>query len=331
METLQDYNLHKNEKLSTISFENEEDWLELRTKGIGGSDIGAILGINPYASPLSIYNQKVKGYVKDMSNNPNVKKGKDLEDVILTKYVQPYFAKLGYTVGKPQFMLINSDYPYFRANVDGIAFNPANDFTNNIIVEIKWVGAYSEDSWNKPEYCGVPPSYYAQVQLYMAVTGASSAVICALFDKAWEMHYFVVPKDETFILNMIREGDKFYQYHMLMRLPPRLDYNLDKEDVIEAIKVAPAELTPSPLMTSYIETYLSNGQKLKKAEETQNLIKNKILDLAIHGYCPDDAKHKVKTSVVSTRRFNSTKFKEDHADMYEQYCEDSESTRFTIK
>ena len=101
METLEDYNLQGNKKLTTLSFTNEEDWLELRTKGIGGSDIGAILGLNSHSSPLKVYRQKVEGYKEDLSDNIFIKKGKELENLILTNYVKPYFAKMGYEVGKP--------------------------------------------------------------------------------------------------------------------------------------------------------------------------------------------------------------------------------------
>ena len=76
METLEMYNLQENTKLSTLSFSNEEDWLELRKKGIGGSDIGAIMGLNPHSSPLKIYRQKVEDFKEDLSNNVFVKKGK---------------------------------------------------------------------------------------------------------------------------------------------------------------------------------------------------------------------------------------------------------------
>lgn len=331
METLEMYNLQNNKKLTTLSFDNEDDWLELRTKGIGGSDIGAILGLNPHSSPLKIYRQKVEGYKEDMSDNVFIKKGKELEDLILTNYVKPYFAKMGYSVGKPQFMMINSDYPFFRANVDGIAFKKGDDYKNNVIVEIKWVSEWAEVNWYKPEYNGIPSSYYAQVQLYMAVTGARSAILCALFDKNWEMNYFVIPRDEMFIMEMINKGRNFYQYHMLMKIPPRLSYDIDKEQVTEAIKETPKELAPNAEMTKYIEKYLSNGEKIKKAEEVQAQLKDIILELATKGNCPDDSSHKVKTSVVKSNRFNSTKFKADHPDLYEQYCEESESPRITIK
>ena len=331
VELLKRYNLQDNEKLSTLTFLNDEDWLELRTKGIGGSDIGAIMGLNPHSSPLKVYKQKVEGFREDLSSNIYVKKGKELENLILTNYVKPYFKKLGYEVGKPDFMMINSDYPFFRANVDGIAYDNSLDYHENIIVEIKWVSEWAEVNWNKPEYNGIPASYYAQVQLYMLVTGAKSAVVCALFDKNWEMNYFIVPRDEMFILEMINKGRDFYQYQMVMKMPPKLSYDVDKEEVTKAIKEAPVKKTPSAEMTKYIEIYMSNILKIKKAEETQAQLKDIILDLDTKGFCPDDSAHKVKTSVVASHRFNATKFKEDNPDLYEQYCEDSESPRITIK
>lgn len=331
METLEMYNLQDNKKLSTLTFGNEEDWLELRTKGIGGSDAGAILGLNPHSSPFRIYKQKVEGYKEDLSENVFIKKGKELENLILTNYVKPYFNKMGYEVGKPEFMLVNSDYPFFRANVDGIAFKKGTSYTENIIVEIKWVSEWAEVNWNKPEYTGIPASYYAQVQLYMAVTGAKCAIVCALFDKDWEVNYFVISRDELFISDMISKCRDFYQYNMLMKMPPKLSYEVDKEDVAKAIKNAPKTLTPNADIDRYIEKYLYIDEKLKKAEEVQSKIKDAILDLANKGFCPVDSKHKVKTSVVSSYRFNSTKFKESQPDMYEQYCEDSESPRITIK
>ena len=34
---------------------NHLDWLKMRKTGIGGSDAGAICGLNPYASAMSVF------------------------------------------------------------------------------------------------------------------------------------------------------------------------------------------------------------------------------------------------------------------------------------
>ena len=42
-----------NAKFTPVEQDKEpEKWLELRTTGIGGSDVGAIMGMNKYASPF---------------------------------------------------------------------------------------------------------------------------------------------------------------------------------------------------------------------------------------------------------------------------------------
>jgi len=331
MTDLEMFNLQDNAKLSTLHFDNEDDWLELRTKGIGGSDIGALMGLNKYSSPLKVYKQKVEGYREDMSNNANVKKGKELEDVILKNHVIPLVSSKGYVVGKPDFMIMNSDMPYLRANVDGIAYRPGTPSEKNVIIEIKWVSEWAEVNWNGPEFNGVPSSYYAQVQLYMAVTGCKGALICALFDKDWEFKTFWIPRDEMFILKLKSVAKKFYEYNMTMKIPPMLSTEIDKEEVVKVIKSAPVPTTPSAEMSTYVDEYLEISKKIKELEREKAAKNDLILEGYKNGLYPDNPDHKIKLSTVTTHRFNSTKFKEENASLYEQYCEDSESSRFTIK
>lgn len=331
MTDLEMFNLQGNSKLSTLHFDNEEDWLTLRTKGIGGSDIGALMGLNKYSSPLKVYKQKVEGWHEDMSHNANVKKGKELEDVILRNHVMPLVASKGYVVNKPEFMIINSDMPYLRANVDGIAYKPGTDYTKNIIIEIKWVSEYAEVNWNGPEFNGVPSSYYAQVQLYMAVTGCRGALVCALFDKDWEFKTYYIPRDEMFILKLKSVAEKFYNYNMVMKIPPMLSTDIDKEEVVRVVKSAPIPTNPSSEMTEYVEQYLELSKKIKELEREKSSVNDLILEGYKNGLCPDNTDHKIKLSTVTSHRFNTTKFKEDNPSLYDQYCEDSESSRFTIK
>jgi len=325
------FNLQDNEKLSTLSFKDEADWLELRNKGIGGSDIGAIMGINPYRSPLQVYKEKIEGIKVDLSNNVNVKKGKELEDVILTRYVKPLLAAEGYVVGKPDFMIVNSDYPFFRANVDGIAFKPGSHYADNLIIEIKCISEHGEEAWNKTDYCGVPPYYYGQVQEYMLVTGARNTKVCALFEKSWTMHYFDVPRDEAFMAKMITSGKGFYDLNMVMRVPPMPRVNIDKEEVINVIEHSTEPANPSPEMTELVKRYLLMDEKVKKAGKYMDDLKSQILDLYNKGNKPDDTTLHVKCSVVTSTRLDSTKLKKENPGIYQQYAIETKSSRFTIK
>ncbi|WP_196802087.1 YqaJ viral recombinase family protein, partial [Clostridium cadaveris] len=39
---------------------NNLDWLKERQKGIGGSDVGAILGVNKWKTPFQVYLEKTE-------------------------------------------------------------------------------------------------------------------------------------------------------------------------------------------------------------------------------------------------------------------------------
>ena len=53
--------------VSTLKLPHKE-WLAYRKRGIGGSDAGAVAGLNPFASPMSVYQDKVSDTITDMDN-----------------------------------------------------------------------------------------------------------------------------------------------------------------------------------------------------------------------------------------------------------------------
>lgn len=311
------------------------EWLEMRRKGIGGSDAGAIMGLNKYSTPLKVYKDKVLDIKDDLSDNPNVRRGKDLEEVILTKYVMPKLeSEEGMFVAKPDFMIVNSDVPFYRANLDGIAMKAGKA---ELVVEIKCVSEFGQSNWDGPDYLGVPPYYYAQVQCYMRVTGLRKALICALYDKEWEMHYFEIPYDPEFCSRMDDACSRFYERNMLMEIPPAPSYTKDDAgDVKHAILHRDIGISTgkpveeSPEMTKLCEEYADLKRQAKAISDRTAAISDELLGLYREGKAPG-AGHSVTFSTVTSKRFNSAKFKKDNPTMYEQYCEDSESSRLTVK
>ena len=52
-------------KLVSTTNLTHEEWLRYRKTGIGGSDAGAICGLNPYVSPMSVYFDKTSEEIQD--------------------------------------------------------------------------------------------------------------------------------------------------------------------------------------------------------------------------------------------------------------------------
>ena len=82
----------------------EEEWLEYRRRGIGGSDAAAILGVSPFATARDLYYDKLKvvSYEDGESNWVQKKVGHLLEDLV-AEIFHPYRAGAGATVYQRSF------------------------------------------------------------------------------------------------------------------------------------------------------------------------------------------------------------------------------------
>ena len=80
------------EKVVDISNLSREDWLEYRKKGIGGSDVAAIMGISPFATIRDLFYNKtgVQPVIQEEEESNWVAKevGHRLEDLVAEIFFQ---------------------------------------------------------------------------------------------------------------------------------------------------------------------------------------------------------------------------------------------------
>ena len=69
-------------RLVSTSGMDHATWLEYRKKGIGGSDAGSICGLNPYATAISVYQDKTQEEVTEKADNESMRQGRDLEEYV---------------------------------------------------------------------------------------------------------------------------------------------------------------------------------------------------------------------------------------------------------
>ena len=53
--------------VSTLNLDKKE-WLRYRKLGIGGSDAGAICGLNPYRTAIQVYQDKISDEIEELDN-----------------------------------------------------------------------------------------------------------------------------------------------------------------------------------------------------------------------------------------------------------------------
>lgn len=156
-----------NNYYSVLKADNHEQWLELRSKGIGGSDVASILGLNPYMTNQELWSYKVGlAQREDISNKPYVQYGHDAE-----AHLRNLFA-LDYPRFEVQYqdnvVLANKTYPFIRYSPDGLIYDKETGLrgiyegkTTNILQSM------AKEKWNNK----VPDNYYCQILQGLLVTG----------------------------------------------------------------------------------------------------------------------------------------------------------------
>lgn len=135
-------------------YENQSpEWYELRNGRIGGSQIGAALGLSPYESPVTCW-YKVQGLIPQTEATTPMRLGTLLEDPLIQLFAEQ----------NPTFNVFKSgsytskDMPWLLANPDAF-YTDADDITH--LIEVKTTSDYWESAND------VPPNYLAQIMSYL--------------------------------------------------------------------------------------------------------------------------------------------------------------------
>lgn len=144
--------------MTVEQMQDKATWLELRNKGIGGSDIASILGVSKWKSAFQLWLEKTgQSEPEDLKDNEYVYWGAKLEDLVAQRFCEV----TGKSVRR-RGMLADEEYPFLLANVDRMVEGEMAG------LECKTANAFASKEWNDDE---LPDSYYLQCQWYMMVTG----------------------------------------------------------------------------------------------------------------------------------------------------------------
>ena len=260
-------------KFTPIEQDKEpEKWLELRTTGIGGSDAGAILGLNKYASALTVYLSKKN--VEGFKGNAATEWGHILEDPIRKKAAE----ELGIEIESVPGMYTSLEIPYMNANLDGLCFaeNPVTVGGETVEGlgghEIKTSSCgegFSEDE--------IPDSYYCQVQHYMAVTGLTWFILTVFFMNTKTARHYVIKRNDDFIYTQLIPAEKdFWENYVLTNNPPE-PIGLDSENEYVSNLQIDSEIELDSETEDLIAQRMELQAQIKELEQKESALKDSIL------------------------------------------------------
>jgi len=177
---------------------NHEEWLKARHRGIGGSDAAAILGVSPWTSRYTLWQQKVADEPTSIPSTPAMAFGHRMEP-----YVAETFADLNQnmTVVDDLNLYAHPEYEFMQANLDRLIVEEGKP---SAILEIKT--SARPQSWID----GVPGYYVSQVQHYMAVTNIEMSYVAVLLN-GQDLKTFEVPRNDKYINILIEKEAKFWE------------------------------------------------------------------------------------------------------------------------
>ena len=246
-------------------YANEEDWHTLREKRIGGSDVGAILGVNPYKSIIDVYIDKTEG--STFKGNNATHWGHMLEGTIIKEFASRHKEL---QVFDAPFSIVDN---FLIANLDAVLRDKENGSFG--VLEIKTTSLWNKKEWEEDT---IPQSYYAQVQHYLMLSGYKFAYVAVLIG-GQEYKEFKVERNEEDIELIREKATEFYKENILKQIPPMPD---GSDAYMNYLKQKALDIENNEVIEfSYLEEKAQKvkdlGKEISSLKKEQDLLKEQIM------------------------------------------------------
>lgn len=266
--------------IHTISTANmsRDEWLTERRKSIGGSELGAILGLNPWCSPYTVWALKT-GLIAEPEDNEAMRQGRDLEEYVAQRFAE----KSGYKVRRENAIVRNDAFPYIHANIDRkiIGINAG--------LECKTASALNMKIYNNGEF---PEHYYAQCVGYMAVKEFDRYYLAVvILGKNFKVFQLTRIENDTcpewcessvFVgddeINALRQiAIEFWEDNVVAGVPPKMDGSDSTTDTLHTIYAdSNGEAIELVGRKKTFELYNQLGAEIKNLQTQQELVKQTL-------------------------------------------------------
>jgi putative phage-type endonuclease len=245
-------------------------WHEARAYSLGGSEIGTIMGLNPWESAYALWAKKTGKIENPPLTNWAVRFGQAFEEPILKLWAEEHPEYEVFVTGTYQ----DCDNSFLHANPDALARH--RETGEWIVVEVKTA---------RTSFESLPPTYEAQVRHYMMVLKIDRAVVVAVAGMTWQE--FWVERDE-FTEQVQLDQAKRFLAHIVNDTKP--DYD-GAESTYEVIRKLHPLIDDTEIEIDGLHQLALAQQEFDAAEAKFNQMKSWVLDLmgnAKHAYIVAD-------------------------------------------
>lgn len=297
---------------------SREEWLEQRRKGIGGSDAGAIIGLNPWSSPYMVWADKL-GKLPPKEDNEAMRVGRDLEDYVASRFCEA----TGKKVQKRNQIFQHPQHEWMLANIDRQVRG------ENAGLECKTASALNLKSYKGQEF---PDQYYAQCVHYMGVMGYDRMYLAVLI-MGREFKIYTLERDEEEVQSLIAAEEEFWNDYVMTEQAPPVDGTKATGEAQDAIYHGGSnEQIVLWDADDKIKEYFRLKDSKSVIETQMEVIKQELQEELADNEEGVTENYKVTWKSQKRDTFDAKKFAKDHPDMdLSDYYKHSEYRVFKIK
>lgn len=229
---------------------------------LGASDVGAIIGVSPFTSPIELWQLKVGQTEQDVSDA--MRMGTLLEDAVC----QLYEERTGYRTQRRNAPYIHPDHDFIQGHVDRIIVGERGGMDSKVSA---YGPGYGEEGTDQ-----VPPHVRVQMALYMGLSERTWWDVALLRDmrlRVYRLHH-----DPELYGQLVAVAVDFWHEHVQTGIPPAIDGTEEYRRFLSARFPADdgLEMVATPELALLVDELAGVKQDAKHLETRQTLIENRI-------------------------------------------------------
>ncbi|MFE0021938.1 YqaJ viral recombinase family protein [Amycolatopsis sp. NPDC059021] len=302
---------------------SRDDWEFVRTFGLGGSDVAAAAGLNPWKTPFQLWLEKTRRIAADFDETAveRMHWGQVLEPVLLREWDDRH----------PEYILTGGEGIYHDrergwmiGNVDGLAWDWSGELAG--IVEAKTGGHRAVAEWAEDQ---VPTHYVCQVQWYMGLLGAPRAFVVALLDTHTYLER-IITRDDELIADLVDATTEFWNYVRRDEPPPADASDITRRALSRWPGVPGDAVQLDPLWHKHLARRHELSEQIKTLESERTAIDNRLraeMGQAEEALLDGQKVANHKAPAKPSRTTDFTAFAAEHPDLYAIYVSERPAGR----
>ena len=217
---------------------NNQDFTANRTKYLGGSDIGAILGFSKYRTALDVWLEKTGRAVNTVDNIP-VRFGSFAESFVASEYA----AQTGFSLVHSETGVAHPQYPFMVGHIDRYVFESSDDIEGELfnsdglcvaahLLECKTASPFNQSDWGELGTDEVPMSYLVQCLWYLAITNLERCDVAVLFGNS-DFRIYEVYRDKELEDLIVAKAAAFWNDYIQLETPPPAQCEADYQNLFK--------------------------------------------------------------------------------------------------